>query len=341
MRRLASIQKIEDLRPIEGADAIEMASVLGWEVVVKKGEFTVGDLCVYCEIDSILPKDNEHFAFLESKKWRIKTIRLRGQISQGICFPLSILPEVRSGLLLEDDVTEALSIVQYDPEVHSGHKALAGNAKGLFPSFIPKTDETRIQTCFKDLTEFLQRDLWVLREKLDGSSITFYMHGGQFGVCSRNLDLKLDESNDGNAFVAWAKKAHMEDLMRSCNMDEVAFQGELIGPGIQKNKYGLDKHIVRLFNVYDIKRGEYLNDSELTIRAGMLGLSLCPIITRGFSFKDMTVRDIVAMSSFKSILNESTLAEGFVARPEYEGRYRNGRVSFKAINPEFLLKHGE
>lgn len=92
MRKLASIQKIIGLEPIEGADNIMKAKVLGWELVIKKGEYAVGDFCIYCEIDSVLPNKPE-FEFLKSKNFRIRTIRLRGQISQGICFPLSMLPE--------------------------------------------------------------------------------------------------------------------------------------------------------------------------------------------------------------------------------------------------------
>jgi len=112
LRKLASIQKIRALTPIEGADAIEMATVLGWQLVVKKGEFQAGGLCVYCEIDSILPARPE-FEFLKPRGMRIKTIRLRGQISQGICFPLSILPE---GSPIEEgaDVTEILGIAKWE-----------------------------------------------------------------------------------------------------------------------------------------------------------------------------------------------------------------------------------
>src|SRR5437762_2570852 len=91
MRQLASIHRIKALDPIDGADAIERATVLGWQLVAKKSEFNVGDLCVYCEIDSVMP-EREEFLFLKPRGMRVKTVRLRGQISQGICFPLAILP---------------------------------------------------------------------------------------------------------------------------------------------------------------------------------------------------------------------------------------------------------
>lgn len=91
MRKLVSVQVIRELLPIEGADAIELAKVLGWSVVVKKGEFRVGEKVVYAEVDSVFP-EKEEFEFLRPLNFRIRTIKLRKQISQGICFPLSILP---------------------------------------------------------------------------------------------------------------------------------------------------------------------------------------------------------------------------------------------------------
>ncbi|MFN8396383.1 MAG: hypothetical protein U0176_17290 [Bacteroidia bacterium] len=113
MRTLASIQRIKSLAPIPGADAIEKATVLGWQLVVKKGEFQVGDLAVYCEIDSLLP-DRPEFEFLKPRGMRIKTIRLRGEISQGICFPLSILPE-GTAIAEGADVTEILEVTKCRP----------------------------------------------------------------------------------------------------------------------------------------------------------------------------------------------------------------------------------
>ena len=91
MRHLASIKNIRELNPISGADKIERAVIDGWDVVVKKGQFNVGDLCVYFETDSILPNTNPNFAFLEGKRIKIK--RLRGVYSYGIAFPMTILPE--------------------------------------------------------------------------------------------------------------------------------------------------------------------------------------------------------------------------------------------------------
>lgn len=163
MRKLASIQKIKALEPIPCADAIEKATVLGWQLVVKKGEFQVNDLAVYCEIDSILP-DWPAFEFLKPRGMRIRTVRLRGQISQGICFPLSVLP---AGVeVVEDaDCTDVLGIVKYEPPIPA---CLSGVMKGSFPSFIPKTDETRVQV-LQPVLDAYAGERCVVTEKLDGA----------------------------------------------------------------------------------------------------------------------------------------------------------------------------
>lgn len=162
MRKLASIQRIKSIEPIANADAIMKATVLGWQLVIKKGEFKPGDLCIYVEIDSILP-DRLEFEFLRNKNFRIRTIKLRGQVSQGICFPLHILPnniQVDEGV----DVTDVLNIVKYEPPVPVN---MQGVMKGPFPSFIPKTDETRVQV-LQELLNTHRGSLCYITEKLDG-----------------------------------------------------------------------------------------------------------------------------------------------------------------------------
>lgn len=168
-RKLASIQRILKLEPILNADSIEKATVLGWEVVVRKGEFKVDDLVIYCEIDSVLPQRAE-FEFLRDRNYRIKTVKLRKTTSQGICFPLNIIPIDESGseMIVNPkeglDVTDILGVIKYEPIVPA---QLAGIAKGNFPAFIPKTDEIRIQ----EVPQVLERHKWVVlrsTEKLDG-----------------------------------------------------------------------------------------------------------------------------------------------------------------------------
>ena len=338
MRKLASIQKIKALDPIEGADAIERASVLGWQLVVKKNEFKVGDLCVYCEIDSLFP-DKPEFEFLRPRKMRVKTIRLRGQISQGICFPLSFLPPAFE--VFEDaDCTEAMGIVKYEPPVPAH---LSGIAKGKFPSFIPKTDETRVQVMQRLLDKYKGEPCYVT-EKLDGSSATYYIYQNEFGVCSRNLDLIEDGEN---TFWKVARALDIETKLRSLN-GNYALQGELVGEHVQDNKLKLRGHMVYFFNLFDIDRFEYLAYDAFVKTIASLGLQTVPILSTDYPLSN-DIDSIIQMATRKSALKPELWAEGIVIRPLTEKidlilsneNFNNGRVTLKAINPEFLLKYGE
>lgn len=338
MRKLASIQRIKTLEPIENADVIEKATVLGWQLIVKKGEFKVGDLAVYCEIDSLMP-DKPEFEFLKPRGMRIRTVRLRGQVSQGICFPLSILPadfDIRE----DSDCTEVLGITKYEPAIPA---CLSGIAKGKFPSFIPKTDETRVQVLQKVLDKYKGEKCYVT-EKLDGSSATFYIHNNEFGVCSRNLELLEDAENS-----LWkvARQMDIENKLRSLNRN-IALQAELIGEGIQGNKLKLKGQTVRFFNAFDIDKFEYINFFDFNKLISELELPLVPIIALDYELES-DIDAIVKMATIKSQVYKDVWAEGIVIRPYSEKidlllsneNFNNGRVSFKAINPEFLLKYGE
>ena len=338
MRKLASIQRIKALEPIENADAIEKATVLGWQLVVKKGEFKVGDLAVYCEIDCLMP-DRPEFEFLKPRGMRVRTIRLRGQISQGICFPLSILPSDFE--ISEDaDCTEVMGIEKYEPPVPA---CLSGIAKGNFPSFIPKTDETRVQVLQHVLDKYKGTTCYVT-EKVDGSSGTYFINKGEFGVCSRNLELMEDEEN---SFWKVARQMDLENKLRSLN-GNFAIQGELIGEGIQGNKLKLRGQTLLFFNAFDIDRYEFLSFDRLLELMNQFELSTVPIISTNYELEN-DIHSIVRMASIKSKICPDVWAEGIVIRPLKETSYsillneklNTGRLSFKAINPEFLLKFGE
>ncbi|MBK8587661.1 MAG: RNA ligase (ATP) [Sandaracinaceae bacterium] len=328
MRALASIQRIRTLQPIRGADAIEAATVLGWQLVVKKGEFQVGDLAVYCEVDSILPARPE-FAFLQARGMRIRTVRLRGEISQGICFPLSILPagvECAEGT----DVTAILGVSKYEPPMPAN---LAGVVKGAFPGFIPKTDETRVQVLQEVLDEYAGTACYVT-EKLDGSSVTYYLRDGEFGVCSRNLELLESEQNS-----LWnvARALGVEEKLRARG-GNLALQGEIIGEGIQGNLYALRGHRVSFFNVFDIDRYRFFDFVELVDVLRGMDLPMVPVLESDYRLENdipILVRKSMGTSSLHHVERE-----GIVIRPLNEARSTAlGRVSFKAISPEFLLKH--
>ena len=327
MRKLVSIQRIKSLESIPGADAIVKATVLGWQLVVKKDEFAVGDLCVYAEIDSVFPERME-FEFLRNKKFRIKTIRLRGQISQGICFPLVILP---ANVQIEEDadVTEILGIVKYEPPIPA---SLAGIMKANFPSFIPKTDETRVQVMQEELDNHKDTDCYIT-EKLDGTSVTFFVKDGVFGVCSRNME--LEESGD-NTFWKVAKQLDIETRLRSME-NNVAIQGEMVGEGIQGNKLKIKGQTVFFFNLFWIDEYRYATYTAWKeVIEGKFGLKTVPVITDTYKL-DNDINALLKMAEINSAINLHALAEGLVIRIKES----NELVSFKAINNEFLLKYGE
>ncbi|EAW36014.1 RNA ligase (ATP) [Lyngbya sp. PCC 8106] len=280
-RKLATIQKIVDIKPILNADTIEVAKIKNWNVVTKKGEYLVGDLCIYCEIDSFLPIKDE-FEFLRkssykklpdgSEGFRLRTVKLRGQVSQGLVLPTSILDSSDS-LEIGKDVTDCLGIKKYAPPIPAN---LAGKVKGQYPSFIPKTGGDRIQNLVEDYDQIKEQDFYVT-EKLEGCSVTYYYRDGKFGVCSRNLDLLEDENN-----ILWqiARKSKVEEKIKPLDQN-IAIQGELIGPGIQGNIYKLNEHQFKVFSIYSIDEARYFNFNELNsiLYKTELDRSLKPIET--------------------------------------------------------------
>ena len=327
MRQLASIQRIRALEPIPDADAIVKATGLGWQLVVKKDEFQVGDLCVYCEIDCLMP-DRPEFEFLKPRAMRIRTIRLRGQISQGLCLPLSILPE-NTPITEGADVTEILEITKYEPPMPA---SLAGLAKGFFPSFIPKTDETRVQVLQDVLDKYVGTTCFVT-EKMDGSSVTYFFKDGEFGVCSRSLELL---ETPENSLWVFARVNDIENKLKALGRN-IALQGEIIGEGIQSNKYKLRGQTVTFFNVFDIDAFKYVDFQEFIEVIKSLGLTTVPILETDYVLTN-DIPTLVTKSIGKSVLKNDVHREGIVIRPLNEMRDRDGRVSFKSINPDFLLK---
>lgn len=336
MRKLASIQLIENISPIPDANVIRVANVLGWKVVIKEGQFNIGDHCVFVEIDAVFPPQPEFAEFLKRGN-RLKTIRLRGQVSQGVCLPMSILPT--GNYNVGDDVTAILGITKYEPPIPA---CLAGEVKGAFPAFIPKTDEPRVQVS-QDLLNKYREQKFYLSEKLDGSSTTYYLKDGQFGVCSRNLEMKPTANN-----TLWklAEYYDIENKLKSlkCNL---AIQGECIGEGVQKNVYKLRGQKFYIFNIFMIDEHRYLTLAEmqnalLTMNHNSaVPLELVPF--SGIINLPASVDEIVQLSFGTSALNQNALREGLVFRPYAKEIWDPDldRISFKAINPEYLLKYGE
>lgn len=339
-RKLATIRKISELRGIEGADKIELAIVDGWQVVVAKDvEHKVGNKVVYCEIDSFLPIRDE-FEFLRKSSYkkmgdqegfRLKTIKLRGQVSQGLILPIGVLPvaQFASAHDLPEgmDVTEMLGIVKYEPPIPA---ELAGKVKGGFPSFLHKTDEERVQNLVKEYGEwkYQSKHQFYVTEKLDGSSATYYFKDGEFGVCSRNLELLETE---GNTFWKVARELDLENKMKSLGKN-ICFQGELIGEGIQGNPYKIKGQTVKFYTGFDIDKQVRIPFINFVVTLQDLSLDIVPLYEEyGFMLPE-TIEDMLKYAEGKSALNSNTEREGVVVRS------MDGTISFKAISNQFLLK---
>lgn len=357
MRKLASIKKIGALSPIEGRDRIELATIDGWSVIVKKGEFQVGDSCVYIEIDSVLPEKPE-FEFLRSRGFRIKTLRMAGCISQGIVFPLTILPD--GAYAIEDDVTELIGVTQYVPSMdrepltkpESKLKyprflmrrkwfrklVLRQKRNGEFPDFIPKTDEVRIQNIPNILAD---KSKWIATEKIDGSSgsfvlkrrktfLPFFKDRFEYIVCSRNIRLPQD---DGSVYWRVSTKYDIKNKLRRLigNWEWVAIQGECIAPKIQGNKYKVSEPDLYVFNLLypDGRAGSVIAQKICEEQ----GLKFVPILQTEYTLPD-TVQEVLDYAHGKSKIGD-TFREGIVFRSE------DGRRSFKAVDPLFLMKYDE
>lgn len=351
-RELATVRAIDAIEAIEGADAIEVAVVGGWRVVVKKGEFSVGDLAVYLEIDSWVP--TELAAFLSKgqdpreyngvKGERLRTIKLRGQISQGLLLPLSVLADHAKDY--DDDgcpvwhgpdayfsegnnVTELLGIQKWEAPVNA---QLAGMARGNFPSVVPKTDQERVQNMQKHLRKWHEQDQgleWEITEKLEGSSMTVYLPvEGDLEVCSRNLSLKKCEDN---SFWKLAILLDLEERMREFGYHGLAIQGELIGPGVQNNIYKLSAHEFRVFDVYDVRAGNYLSAHDRDDVVDKLGISHVPVLaTQARIEYDMEL--LISMATGKSVLLASQEREGIVFKC-----IQKPELSFKSISNRYLI----
>ena len=354
MRKLATIRRIAEIKSIEGADAIEAVRVDGWWCVSKKDEFKVDDRCVYFEVDSFLPVRPE-FEFLrkacfKSTKhlgdgFRLKTIKLRGQVSQGLALPITILSSfgdyykgivppnhwsngtISVKYIEGEDVTDFIGVKKWEAPLPA---QLAGVARGNFPSFIRKTDQERIQNCYGDLVKTHKDVQFEATLKLDGSSMTVYLNDGQFGVCSRNLDLKETEDN---TFWKVARKLKLEEALRSYDKN-IALQGELMGPGVQGNREQLPDHDFYLFDIWNIEQQCYLSPMEMSdvvydLESYGLDIKTVPSLGQCVPL-GLTLDQLIEHSDIRS-LNHS-VAEGIVYRSMTDG------VSFKVINNKFLLQ---
>ncbi len=382
--RMAHIEEVVSVGPIAGADNIEVVGVLGWQCVAKKGDFKVGDKCVYIEIDSICPP-TEMFQFLEPRKFRVKTIKLRKQISQGLALPideavLALLKKDLHSLKVGDDVTEAMNIDKFQSKSDlEGTRTVNGlkskmwpitqflyrfawfrwlyrivypkRTKG-FPSWIKKSDEDRIQnnpTRYLGITDPVYRT-----EKLDGQSATYFVQKTKglfgifgkldFGICSRNLRVGLFSNGSWpEVYKRLQFKDKLEVLYQhyvNLGFDcyGVMFQGEIIGPTIQKNKYHRTENEFYMFSAawLDSKgKTTYFTMQEMVKIAKMLGLNTVPILDPEYKILP-TLEEMLKMAEAKSVISKLPVErEGVVIRTH------NQLVSFKVISNKFLLKYAD
>jgi RNA ligase (TIGR02306 family) len=340
-RKMATVRRIDEIRPIKDADAIEAAVVGGWVVVTKRGEFKAGDLAVYLEIDSWVPhaiapflskgQDPREYNGVQGE--RLRSIRLRGQISQGLLLPLSILPrslgfEFATDKTVGEDVSHWLGIQKWEAPIPA---QLAGDIEGNFPSVVPKTDQERIQNLSEELKEWQSNSAftWEVTEKLDGSSMTVFVHGDRAGVCSRNWSLK---ETAGNTLWTVVRREGLIEKIRQTGRN-LALQGELIGEGIQGNPYNIKGQDFRLFDIYDIDRGEYLGPLERRVFAETHGIKHVPVLATEMVIEEW-VTGLLTMADGLSTLNPKTNREGLVFKCN-----TFGGPSFKVVSNRWLLKN--
>lgn len=349
-RKLVSVKRIRDIQPIEGADKIELAFIDGWQCVTAKDNgFKVNDLVLYCEIDTVLP-EHEETEFLRPRNFRIRTIRLKSKLSQGLIFPLSVIQKIvpdftdqhMSMLDVGHDVTQLIGATKYEAPIPA---CLGGQIEGYFPNKVPKTDAERCQNLVNEISKYKELGIeFVVTEKLDGSSASFMLIDDVFKVCSRNLDLRETE---GNTFWQVARKNDIEAKMRffasTHNIKEFAIQGELVGEGVQKNKYKLKGHDVYLFNAFNIDTQTYFTWSEFIELIDITGLKQVPIISDSVFIID-NVNTMLTMAEDKSVLCPDVEREGVVFKSKTINNIRTssfGQILFKAISNKFLLKYDE
>ncbi len=338
-RKLASVQYVHHITPIEGADRIECVHVLGWQCVANKGQFQVGDHCVYFEVDSFLPVC-DRFEFLRGSSYkkseilgegfRLKTLKFRGQISQGLVQPLSILPE--GEYELGTDVTELLGVRKWEIEERV---TSSGTVIGDFPYGITKTDELRVQSYPELIAEFKAVPVYYISTKMDGTSVTMYWKDGKFGVCGRNYEY---EDNDKCAMWRYAHEHKIEEHLRENNIPDVAIQGEFCGAGIQKNRLKLVKPEWYVFTAVNMETGRRYPLPQMEELCKKLGLKMVPVEELGEVFPYDSVEELLerAKGKYASGMNK----EGIVIRPvePVYSRTIEGPLSMKVLNNDYLLK---
>lgn len=376
-RKLARVVIIDSIHPIEGAERIELAFIGGWQVVVQKGLYVAGDKAIYCEVDSLLPTAHPAFADLtrlsskllfevDGKGYaRIKTAKMMKQLSQGYCIPLSEVG-VLDFTEVDTDMTKFLGILKYEKgeERSMNNAGVADGVKGKatkpFPSFIPKTDQNRVQNIVPRYLQSVEAgELFEKTFKLDGSSLTAWIKDGVTGVASRNVSFRLQVENKGfvKSFKDYFKQVKKHGIRRAKFITQIeadsnafttmalnsgvitalvregrnlAIQGEMVGPSIQKNFEGVKSNQLYIYDIYDIDKQSYMLPAERLEFITKYGLRGVP--EAGIVALFPTVAEVIEDAAIAPSGLNGKYAEGYV----FKSMTRD--FSFKVISNKYLLK---
>ena len=344
-RKLASIQVVDKIERHADADSLDIATILGWQTITKIGEVILGERVIYCEIDSMLPYKAEWLPIAVKDRiakenvaapFRIRTIKLRGKVSQGLIIPLNnFLPLYLRSLEVGHDVTSILGITKYDPPPLSENCALFQSRRaGSFPSrLLNKTDERRIQS-YPDLLTDLNGKPYNITVKMDGTSVTYLIdpQSQNFLVCSRNMVRERPINPSLCPYWCMAVKYDIEAKLKL--IPHIAIQGEICGPNIQKNLAKLDSFELFVYNLIDINEKRRLPlYTMLSLCSSTLELQTVPLEERGPAFGYTNIKQLLDKAKGR-YLGTKNAREGLVIRSIDQ------TISFKVINNEYLLKHG-
>lgn len=339
-RELVTVQTISALTPIPGADLIEAATVRGWTVVVRKGDFAVGDPVLYFEIDSLLPLNDagggdSRFAFLAPRGekvvdgvryHRLKTAKLRGVYSQGLVLPTAdFTAELAGGTAA---LAGQLGVVKYEPPLPTSGM---GQAIGVFPTHLGrKTDSERAQNLTDVWDAIRAAGPWLASEKVDGTSFSgFHDPDGTLRVCGRNWEIA-----DGDNVYWNAARDHgiLDALAGEPAGDGV--QMEVYGEGIQANSLRVKGVRVAVFSY--LRAGRPLPRRDWPAWA----LALATPVYEELSVPATVAEAVSQVDGIKSLISPGRLAEGVVwhqvdgvGLPELDGR-----ATWKCISNRWLLK---
>ena len=296
-RKMATIRRVSKVSPIEGADRIEAVRVDGWTVVDRVGMWKEGDLCVFYEVDTFLPKDNENYAFLaergtckmvidgeEVEGHKLRTAKLRGVYSQGLLMkPEQVMPdgmpESRYAELCDEghDVSSIVGVCEYYKPMPAMNAGFIGRYD---PYVAPRTDAERVQNIDQETFDLIKRTEYEASIKVDGTSITLLYDDRKdcIRIFSHNNEFDIS-TGVGKIAYDCAKEQGLIDFCEANHM--TTLQCELCGPKIQSDRLALGKHKLFVFSVWDVKGAEYISNRMVRFldNSGFVVDSHVPIIS--------------------------------------------------------------